>query len=331
MRAAAAFAACWVLAAPGVAGSTPPAAAAPESRPRAAARDDRPVVAVLPLVASSSRLEIYGKPVADAVVTRLGAELADLSVVAVSLASPPETVALVVDGRIVGKGRGQVVLEASVRDPARGGSEGRVLTGAQPLTQIDSLAAELAEKLSPVVRRAAGRAGDRKPTALPAAVIEVEHEASWSGGRIASGAARRGLLVLWPVAPDLPGVDVFAVATPPLYRLVDRLGYAPMASELIGVVDPAQIAEVLVRGAAAYALMTEVRDIDFRWNGSVLSARGRVRVILTDPDGRPLYQKTVATDTVVGSRGDGAPALLRFVVEQALDMTYPELRRIVSR
>ena len=72
--------------------------------------------------------------------------------------------------------------------------------------------------------------------------------------------------------------------------------------------------------------MMEVRSVSFEWRG-VLSARGRVRIVLVDRTGTSLHDEIVETDTLVGSRGDRQAALIAFVAEQALDIIYPALRR----
>ena len=76
---------------------------------------------------------------------------------------------------------------------------------------------------------------------------------------------------------------------------------------------------------ADYAVMLDVRRVDFGWRG-VLTARGKVRVLLVDGSGTALYDQVVRTGTVVGSRGDRHGALIRFIVAQAVDIAFPRLR-----
>jgi hypothetical protein len=107
---------------------------------------------------------------------------------------------------------------------------------------------------------------------------------------------------------------------------INRLGFSAVRSSQSGIVGPSDASSEIAGASAEYALMIQVKKVAFTWRG-VLSARGKVRVLLVDRQGQARYDRTLHTDTLVGSRGDRHAALVGFVTEQAIDIAYPALRR----
>lgn len=310
---------------------------------RPARADERPVVAILPLSASTPRMRIYGAPVADALARHLGTP-GEVRVEAPSLDEVlPERVDLVVDGRIVAAGASAVRLEARVRDPERGLTVAEVTTGARPLAQIDRLAEELARALDEPLRAAmsakrrhrvaeAGPApAGRAPAGDAAQPGETPPPTSPAGGARAAAP----MLVFDATGQAAGGaVPVDDVATRASHTLARRLGFRPLSPPASPATAtpgadrwaPERVRAALASAGARHGLAIEVRDVRFTWKG-VLLARGYLRVMLFDAAGQRLYDRTRRTGTLVGSRGDLHAALVRFVMEQATDMFAPDLAR----
>ena len=86
----------------------------------------------------------------------------------------------------------------------------------------------------------------------------------------------------------------------------------------------------MVEAGGVAALKLHVRELTL-WRRRVLLARGRFRVMLVAPDGRSLFDRIVRTDTVVGSRGDRADAVVKFVADQVMAIVHPHLARVLPR
>jgi hypothetical protein len=307
----------------------------------ARAQGDDTVVAVLPLAVADESLGIYSKPVANAVAERLRRETS-LAVESLSLAgAAPARVSLVVDGRIVAAGKRKVKLEARVRDPLRGKTVARsVATRAGPLGKIDELAAELATELAPrLVDGAAAQKRVREaearavvaPTA-PASGAEATAPPQPSGAVARQGEGAAGFLVIQAGAPrGNAAPSVADTATRAADWLVERLGHRAVRGHGQGVRPMAEVRRQLAETGLQYAVMLHVRKVDYRWRRQVLSARGRVRVVVVDAGGRTLFDRTARTGTQVGSRGDGHAALAHYVVIQAIDIVAPHVKRALKR
>lgn len=310
----------------------------------AIARADEPpsVVAVLPLEAADEHLGIYSKPVADAVAKELREETS-LAVESLSLSEgAPARVSLVVDGRIVAAGKRKVKLEARVRDPLRGKTIARSLaTSSAPLGEIDELARALAADLAPRLSQAVAeqqrtRAAESRAVAAPAGTTPQSLPAASELGEAAAPTApvdrRPGVLVVRAGgAASRQKPAVAAIATRAADWLAERLGYRPVRGEGQGTAGIAGVRAELARSGLPYAILLDVRALDYKWRGRVLSARGRVRVVLIDSKGRKLFDRTARTGTQVGSRGDGPAALVHYVAIQAIDIVTPYVKRALER
>lgn len=327
------------------------------------ARADQPIrapkatrvakVAVLPFATTAESLEMYGKPVADAVARALAQELEPeprLEVFALSLTgSVPARVDWVIDGRIVTSAEG-ISLEAGVRDPERGRRLAHVGTRTAKLTDIDQLSRALGAALAPHIESARAPRSGRRPRA-PGAATEA--------GRI-TGASTTGQAAHHPPTgtpadtpehtPDAPDsqpddrpvmlifratgraaggvVDVDAPATRAAEELALSLGFRPVLSDTRGLLQLERARTEVREQNARLGLMIDVRRVDFAWY-RVLAARARVRAVLLDDQGTTLYQGTLRTDTVVGNRGDRHSALVGFALRQAMDILRPHIMRAI--
>ncbi len=305
-------------------------------------------VIVLPFTSGDDELAIYGKPVADAVAKGLGGD--GVTARAAGKGSKGD---LVVELR-VSKEKRKLRLEAIVRDPDLGENVASASAKPVPLSRLDDAAAELAKRLRDKVATAAPAAAARRAAAKAAKAEAAKADRppnDGSAGGIPPAKAdvakaekpsdtRPAILVYQPDGQVSGGVVPVSIAQGVLDAQVARLGYRSIASSNIGVVDAAFAADEARRASAMATIMLRVADIDFERRGGnfsldaavpgVLTARGRVRVKLVSADGGVLLDRTVKTDTLVGSRGDRHDALVRFVVRQALEILARDLGKALT-
>lgn len=316
------------------------------------AGDDAGAVAVLPLTSAKPSLALYGVPVARVLAVQLRKSAGGSTVETVSGgAALPKRIAWVIDGRIVDRPGGKVVLEARLRDPDLGSALGQVVTRPGKLTEIDRLARDLAHALAPLLERARrdrGRAHGASAHRTAGAGVGAGAGAETSGGAAAAathqapaGGGARGrasapadprpaLLVGHAAGDTRTHLPIDAIVAGSARAMAARLGFRPMTAALSGIARPAVVSAALRGAGAHYALLTRLVAIDFSWRG-VLTAHGTVRVTLVDASGNALYDELIDTDTVVGSRGDSHSALLGFVARQAMDIARPAIHRLLAR
>jgi hypothetical protein len=261
----------------------------------AAGDEPRAVVALLPLAhARDQRLAIYGQPVASELARVLRA--GGLDVVVVSAGAPvPSRARLVVDGRIALAGEA-VIIDARVRDPARGTVVATVSARAAALTAIDRAAADLAAQLLPAVKEQL--AAQDRPAPVPEPV--------------------RPARALPP--PALPAIDARPVAR---VEVVHRVPFEPARA----------VGEALARragyrtdAAAPAALELRVEILSFAIDDlgvPVGRARARVRAVA---GGVTRFDRVVRTDSIVGARRSTPEALARQAGAQIVDIVAPRLR-----
>lgn len=292
----------------------------------AGAGDENGSIAVLPFTSPEARLEIYGVPVSRALAGELrGSAGAPVQIVS-DLESMPQRISWVIDGRILERRGGKVVLEARLRDPDQGSAAGVVATRARPLGQIDRLARDLARQLVPMLE---GARSARKQEADRQVAIR-KPEAAEPAPVVSAPRSRRLLLVGRSGGETVGGLAADPIVTTVAADLAARLGRRPVVVELTGVASPEAVRAALAGAGASHALLSQVQSMEFSWRG-VLTARGRVRVVLVDAGGKALYDSIVETDTLVGSRGDRHEALLGFVARQAMQIAAPRLRKLLPR
>ncbi len=302
----------------------------------APARADRKdtIVAILPFTFSDKDLAIYSKAAA----TALAAELRGtkgVKVQALSLSeSIPSGVSIVVDGRLVQPSPGKVKIEFTVRDPEFGVTVATVPTKVAPLSEIDTLVSGVGGRLQRAIARARTeqkrrRAERNKPIRARPTVVRGESDRLPEPAE--NGDERQRMIVVLATGEVAGGaVPVRSIATEAGFRLSEHLGYRPMISGNDNVMTHADAGALAKKEGAVGTLKLHVRDVDFDWVG-VLTARGKVRVVLTSPAGKVLFDRTVKTDTVVGSRGDRHSAIVRMVLDQAIDIAAPPIRKTLSR
>ncbi len=286
------------------------------------------VVGVLPFTADDG-LAIYSVPAADAVARRLrkaGARVQSLTL----SGEVPAQVGLVIDGRIVRASGSRVTLEASVRDPRRARiAVDTIATDPRPLEEIDRLADSLGDKLAPRIAAAQRELRERAAAEARArregAIIRLPADAGHDEPRPATHDERPGMLVL-QAGGRTKGASI---ATRHGYWLAARLGYRPVAGAGVGIPPMPEVTAAMARANVALALMIDVRSVNLEWRG-VLTARGRVRIVLVDARGRTLFDRVARTGTLVGSRGDGPDALIHYIAEQAVEIVVPHLRRLLG-
>jgi hypothetical protein len=260
--------------------------------------EPREVVALLPL-AAEKRLALYGQPVASELARALRA--GGLDVVLVSAGAPvPSRARLVVDGHIAMAGDA-VVIDARVRDPARGVVVATVSAQAAALTAIDRAAADLAAQLLPAVTaQLAALARPAPPAERPAPAPPV---------------------VAPPVvAPTRTAIDRRPVAH---VEVVHRVPFAPARAVGEAIARRAGYAPADTPGAAL-ELHIEVLAFAIEDLGvPVGRARARVRAVA---GGVTRFDRVVRTDSIVGARRATPEALARQAAAQIVDIVSPRLR-----
>lgn len=298
-----------------------------------AAAGDARRVGVLPLVAGDKELRIYSKPIADAVVRGLKAELGVTVDTLAGASAVPPGIDLVIDGEISKTRRG-ISLMGRVRDPALGRTVGSVVVGPGRLEKLDRLADELAVKLAAVAAGWKKRSRAREPYRLKEIVVETPVPIANRGPAPPASAPSPALVVLRAAGSAAGGtVAVADQATDAAMAFADRLGLRYVATAIEAPdtgASPGPAAEQVRRSGARFALSLRMLAVEYSYRG-VLSARGVARVQLIDGTGAISFDRVVRTDTVVGSRGDRHSALIYAVAEQCLDIAAPTMRRVLRR
>lgn len=282
-----------------VLGLVAPAAAEPDT------------VAFLPLEADR-KLSLYQGAAGTALAARVRAAGYNVAVVS-DVAAIPSGAWLVVDGRLLRRGRG-AALELRLRDPEAGRDVTRLSGAASTLAELDVAIDHLADELTAVLAReqAARTPPEPPPEPPPDAPPIVAPPAPPPDPRPIARLEVRGKAL-----HDRGGapIDATALVAAAFARLPHRLGYR--------VVDGA--------AAPALTISAEVVWLVAGFEGPVPVGRGRVRVIVRDPRGA-LFDRVVRTDTVVGSRGDRVDTIVRLVAAQAVDIALPRVReRLAAR
>jgi len=293
-------------------------------------------VTVYPLVAPTSDLGIYSRPIADALAKGLKKELGVEVSVSEDTGDAPAGVDLIIDGSILKEKRG-IGLEARVRDPASGRQVGAVSARIRPLENLEASATELVEKLAPIASAWRKKERARAPIRLSGSVLEVPGRSETSpsvaeNGAPSSANKRPPLFVVAQAGGNAAGgaVRVDIDATHASYAFAERLGATYATTRLTGSEEAKTLAKETAKSGALYVLALYLREVKFSYRG-VLSARGSAVVRLIDRDGTVVMQKSVSTDTVVGSRGDRHTALIYAVAEQCLDIAMPDLKKALAK
>lgn len=286
--------------------------------PRGALAGPAPVdygVALLPLEADKG-LEIYGQPVASEMARALAAGNIRVVVLGPRTAVPDHT-GLVIEGTIAqGKG-GAVTIALRIRR-ADGGvlpSKRSLAASAPGLAKIDSAAAELSAQLLPAVRELLA--------ALP--------RESDDHGRVvdAHPAPAPDHPVLVAIADDRHAADPGPLRGALQAAVAD---WTRAHHRVPRDTDPAQLTIAALTPAGAdlairFAILDwSVEQPDDRARPAM--ARARVRVQILGPRA-VMFDRVVATDTVLGDPGRGPPELAARVAREVLAILGPHMRRNV--
>ena len=287
-------------------------------------------VALLPLDADP-KLELYGQPVASELARALVQGGLDVVVVGPKMAVP-EKARLVVDGTIKA-GKGAIVtLTARIRDSRDGTIYDTLVVTAASLTGIDRAEEELSAKVLPSVRgrlatlveadnaaHAVKPAIEPKPSIVKPAVTPAVTPAATPAAMLASFHA-----------------DAAAGATGETLRAALATALVPWAAHRhhdVHVVDHKELAgktapQAVVAQKAELAITLDVLSVTIveASLAPIPTARARVHVRISDPQG-VVFDRIVHTDTIVGEKGIGQPALIERVAREILSIADPQVRR----
>jgi hypothetical protein len=279
--------------------------------------DDGAAVALLPLDADS-KLELYGQPVASEVARALVAGGIDVVVVGPKMAVP-ERARLIVDGKIsAGKGDA-VVLALRIRDRDTGSVLDSVSSTAAALTSIDQAAADVSARVLPAVRaRLAAHATRVAASATALAPAQPAQPAQPRGPA--------------PPIPMLVALGAGTTAGEPLRLALTEATDAwlrvrhrePRATPLPSLAQPFAVSTLGKQHVAA-ALAIEVLAYTVE-PGVIPLARARVHVRIADAE-HDLFDRVIATDTIVGDRDQAPARLAERVATEVLAILTPNAAR----
>jgi hypothetical protein len=294
-------------AAPGAGGAGGKDTARPRPEPA------RGAVALLPLDAGG-RLEIYGQAVATEIARALTAGGVEVVVVGASM-DVPAAARLIVDGTLAAD-KGLVSLSMRVRNPVDGTVLETLAATAPSLGQIDKAAAELAARVVPVVRDRLAALAERPG----------ERPGGDRGVRAAPvGAGPRPLLVAIGGAEPLRAA--LAGAAERWARAASRAPRALEPRALDGALAPKAVATANAERAVAFEIVGYSVSAS-RGARDVPLARARVRVRISDASA-VVFDRVVATDTIVGERQMPPAELAARVADEVLAILRPHVRRAV--
>jgi len=299
IRALVAIAACWIL------GLATPASAEPS--PGAA-------VALLPLDTERS-LEIYGQPVASELARALVA--GDVPVVVVGpRTAVPERARLIIDGTIALGKAGAVTISLRLRSTLDGTVLATLSATALGLAKLDGATAELSTRILPLVR-------DRlAATQRPPADTR-------SGAPVAAAARPAERIVLVAISDARRGAKAVALTGVFDAALAGwaRLHHCELRAHDASKLDRKIVAKTVEAARADAAIRLTL--LDYAPTGApVPMARARVRVQVADAHA-VVFDRVVATDTVLGDRGSSPAELAARVAREVLAIVGPHLRRSV--
>ncbi len=285
-------------------------------------------VAVLPMTTTSRSLRIYR----NAIPVALAAEMTTLLGVPVravsSAAEVGKRTTVIVDGRLVARSRDRVQLDVQVRRANTGHAVATISSDVANATDIDRLVGELAIALRPVLAKAL----TPEPFHLPTTVVKGTAVSQEEAADANAVSPTRAEVLLLPAAGRAADgmVAVREPATQAAAHTLARMGLSVGTSTRHeGIANPVEVVAEMRALGSKHALMVQVLSVQFSY-ATVLSARGRVRVVLIAEDGLAVLDTKVSTDTVVGGRGERHQALVYRVAEQALDMVQPKIKRALA-
>ncbi len=305
-----------VVAAGSIAGLAPRALGEP-------AQDE--AVALLPLDAERS-LEIYGQPVASEIARALGAGNVAVVVVGPRMAVP-ERARLIIDGTIAPGKASAVTISLRIRNTLDGVVLETLSATAPALGKIDGAAAELSARVLPIVRqRLAGL--HRGAADDHGRVVQARPPASGSGTPRESPVADNSVLVALADSTRTPSGAVLLGALDAAVSEWSRAHHREPHKLDASKLDPGLAVKSVVAGgtdlAFGFWILGYAPEL-----GPVPMARARVRVQITSASA-VVFDRVVATDTVLGERGLSPAELARRVAREVLAILRPHVRRSVA-
>lgn len=279
----------------------------------AVARAEPEPIALLPLDADA-RLEIYGQPVAAEIARALTAGKLDVVVVDAKMAVPSNA-RLVVDGSIVSKGAA-VLLGVRVRNPIDGMVTDKLEEPAANVAAISKAAAKLSERLLPVVRARLDVLRKTVPDPIRKPIDPRPQPNVDPVILLGIGVPMNASLFVGPFRQ----------------ALIENVTTTMRASHRQPVpVDASTLGKQLAVGTVASArasrgIVFEILDYTIE-PGFVPLVRARVRVRIIEPT-RIVFDRVLATDTVVGDRQIPADALAARVAREVMTILRPHIRKL---
>jgi len=278
-------------------------------------------VALLPFDAKGA-LEIYGQPVANEIARSLKGDSLEVVVVG-NKETVPDSVKLIVDGKIAKGAGGSVVLSLRIRNPKDGSVLDELSEPAPGLASIDKAAAALSAKLLPAVHKQLDKLVETKPpprtetlpTRPPPGVVQP---------------ALTPVLIAIAASPDAaievePLRAVLADAVAAWARSHRREPRTVDASTLVRRLAP----QTVLHAGAERGFAFEVLGYDIRqFKHKVPIARARVRVRICDGQA-VLFDRVVVTDSIVGSPSTPPAELAARTAREVLAILLPHVRRAV--
>ena len=279
-------------------------------------------VALLPFDARGA-LEIYGQPVANEIARSLKGDSLEVVVVG-NKETVPDSVKLIVDGKIAKGAGGAVVLSLRIRNPKDGSVLDELSEPAPGLASIDKAAAALSAKLLPAVHKQLDKLAVTKPPpphtdTLPSRPPPGVQPPAQTPVLIAIAASPDAAIEVEPLRAVLAdAVGAWARTHRREPRTVD-------ASTLVRRIAPQTVAHSgAERGFAFEVLGYDIRQFKHK----VPIARARVRVRIADGQ-TVLFDRVVVTDSIVGSPSTPPAELAARTAREVLSILQPHVRRAV--
>ena len=285
-------------------------------------------VAVLPMTSTAKSLRIYRNAIPAALAAEMTTRLG-VSVKAVSSSSGvAKGTRVIIDGRLIALRGDKVKLDVQVRRANTGRPVATISSEVGEVTDIDRLVGQLATALQPVLVKAL----TPEPYLLPTTVVQGNTPSGEMpvGEEAVVGTSAEVLLLPAQGRAAEGMIEVREPATQAAAHMLARIGRSVgKSARHQGIANPVKVVAEMRAHSSKHALMVEVLSVTFSYE-SVLSARGRVRVVLIGQDGLAVLDAKVSTDTLVGGRGERHQALVYRVAEQALDMLQPRIKRALA-
>jgi hypothetical protein len=279
-------------------------------------------VALLPLDADRS-LEIYGRPVASVIARALGAGNVQVIVVGPKMAVP-DRARLIVDGTIALGKASAVTISLRIRSTIDGVVLETLSATATGVAKIDGAAAELSARILPIVRDKL--AALHRPSADDHGHV-IQIRAPAESARPSAPSPVRPVLVAIADLRRPVGTGVLLGAFDAAASDWIRARHREVRKLDPGKLDPKIAARSVTAAGSDLAFGFWLLGYTVE-PGPLPMARARVRVQITDASA-VVFDRVIATDTVVGERNLTVPELAARVAREVLAILRPHVRRSV--